>query len=100
MLHIALAEQLHHPSRSIRFAWRQQEMDVIRHQHIGVDGAAGALCAKLQLIEIEAIIVICEKTGLAVVAALDDVKRNPGERDASAARHGLGVQDGRTIPQA
>ena len=88
MLHIALAEQFHQVSYDIRLSWRQQQMHVIRHQHIGMDGATGALRAQSQLVEIEKIVVIREETGLAVVAALDDVKRNIGKRNARTTWHG------------
>jgi len=46
---------------------------MVRHQHIGVDGALDLLGVLLEPAEVSLIVLIGVEAGLAVVAPLDDV---------------------------
>jgi hypothetical protein len=48
-------------------------MDVIGHQHVGVDGAVVPARGMLQTCRIKALILRGKESGLAVVTALNDV---------------------------
>jgi hypothetical protein len=58
---------------------RHQEMNVIRHEHIRVHGAAATIRSFAEAFEIKTSIDIAEKTCSTIYPALDDVKRNPGK---------------------
>ena len=64
---------LHQKRRTVIFGSRHEQMHVIRHQHVCVHGT-GELEGKFaQMIEVKGVIYLVEKTGGAVVAALDQV---------------------------
>jgi hypothetical protein len=50
-------------------------MDVVGHQHIGVNGAVMLVRGESEPFVIKAIILVFEKDGLAIVTALDHVQR-------------------------
>ena len=60
-------------------------MDVIVHQHIGVNPAVLLVCVMTQQTQVGHAIVIREEHGLAIVAALDDMLRVSGRIDPSGA---------------
>jgi hypothetical protein len=60
---------------------------MIGHQHVGVNPATGLAGILGQPIEIAAIILIGKKAGLVIIASLDEVDGNIGQRDAGTARH-------------
>ena len=62
-------------------------MDVISHQHIGVQAAARLRQRLPQPVQIAQVVILREEAGLAVMTALDDVQRNTVELHAWAARH-------------
>lgn len=62
-------------------------MDVIGHQDKGMDQAACAFGIVHQPVEIKQIVLIGKKTGLPVVAALDDMKRYTRGNDSGSSRH-------------
>jgi hypothetical protein len=64
-------------------------MDVIVHQHIGVDPAMLLTCVMTQQAQVGDAVAIREEHGLAIVAALDDMLRISGRIDAPWPRHGL-----------
>ncbi|WP_293368451.1 hypothetical protein [Nevskia sp.] len=62
-------------------------MNVIRHQYIGVQLAAGVAQPVAKSGEVGAVVVIAEETGIPIVAALHDVQRRFGEMDSGSTRH-------------
>jgi hypothetical protein len=66
-----------------------QQVNMVRHQRVGMDGATIALRAFLQAMPIRKIVFVGEEGGLAVVAALHHVVRHASGGYSCAARHGL-----------
>jgi hypothetical protein len=62
-------------------------MDVVRHKAIGMQAARCLTEQPSQMKQIEAAIVVFEKAGLPVVAAVDDVYRYAWKHEASASWH-------------
>lgn len=60
---------------------------MVRHQDVGVNRAAVLFRQRLQCIQVPPIILGCIETGGAVVAALDDMPRNTGDRESRATGH-------------
>jgi hypothetical protein len=54
-------------------------MHMIAHEDVGVDRAVAPAGCLGQALKIEPTIDIAEKAGRAVIAALDDMKRDPGD---------------------
>jgi hypothetical protein len=78
---------LHHgPDRS-RLAWRYEKMNMVAHEHIGVNFAATTGRGVGQAFEIKAPIRIPKETCGAVVAALDNMLRYTGQFEPRRARH-------------
>jgi len=90
VLNIALPQRLHQLPGATGRRRRQQQMDMVGHQHIGVDTALRLRRVLAQPAEITTGIVIGLEAGLAIVAALDEVQRDFSERESRAARHGRG----------
>lgn len=63
-------------------------MNVVSHQRVGVYRAAASASRLFQPMEITVVILISEKARLAVDAALNNVQRVIGEKNAGAAGHG------------
>jgi len=61
-------------------------MDVVGHQYISMNSAATIASRFLQPMEIAVVIFICEKTRLAIDAALNNV-RVIGKKDSGATGH-------------
>lgn len=62
-------------------------MDMIGHQHIGMDPTAGFSGTHAKTVQIKPEILFGKKTGLSIIATLNDVQGNAGERKARASRH-------------
>ena len=62
-------------------------MDVVRHQHIGMNVDPIPSTGIRQDLEIESVIVVSEETGSAIVSALHDVARHTGQVHPRLARH-------------
>lgn len=73
---------------SRRTLGRDQQMDMVGHQCLSMERAGILLQRFTQPVEIGLVVFFGKETGLAVVAALDDVKRNAIKMDAGAAGHG------------
>ena len=88
VLHITAANGLHHLRQPIRRAGRGQQVEMVVHQHVGVDGhlkLARLLFEQGQHgLEVRPV----HKDRLAVVAALDDVVRVAGQSQSGQASHG------------
>jgi len=78
VLHVALAEVLHQQCRTLMFLMRQQQVDIIGHQDIGMNQAAMLLSLFTPGIEIAPIIIFGIETSRAVITPLDDVPGNAG----------------------
>ena len=71
-------------------------MNVIGHEHIGVDIAAMGLGGGCQKFEIALVIRLGEKRSLTIIPTLNYMLRNIGEAEARQSRHGAlmcGVRD-------
>lgn len=73
-------------------------MDVVAHQHIGVNPAMLLVRVMTQQAKVGDVVAIGEEHGLAVVAALDDMLRISGCIDPSWPRHGLLLVTGGQSP--
>src|SRR5271170_6540136 len=72
---------------ALRRRRRQDEMDMVRHQHVGPDRHGGLISSFTQQVAIEPIIVIAEEHALAPIAALRDVMRQVRNDVAGDAGH-------------
>ena len=75
MPHIAPADRLHPLAEAVRRRGRGQDVDVVGHQHIGMNGAAGFLRRIAQAVEIKAVIRVGRKCDAPIIAALNQVVR-------------------------
>ena len=78
---------LHQSPGAVCFGWREQQVYVIGHQHIGVYGAAKLVGKLFQVVQVELVVLFGMKADGAIVAALNDVPSNAGEGKAGAAGH-------------
>jgi hypothetical protein len=83
-----LTEILHQQRSAIGILWREQEMDVVRHQDVGVNRARKLVGEPVQLLEIVCVIFRRVEARAAIVPALDCVQRNSSSAEAGAARQG------------
>lgn len=87
VLHVAAAYRLHQAAGSIGRFRRDQKMNVVGHQHIGMDGAAVIGSRFLQPMEVAVIVLLGEETRLPIDAALHEVLGQVGNSDSGAAGH-------------
>jgi hypothetical protein len=66
---------------------REQQVYMIGHQHIGVDGAAAIASRLFEPMEVALIVLLGKEAWLAVDAALNDVQRVVGKQNAGATWH-------------
>ena len=85
--HIAPAQGLHQARDSRRGRRAQQQMDVIGHQHIGVDAYLPRLRRLAQPLELECVVLGIEEDRLAIIPALDHMQRLVGQEIAAEAGH-------------
>lgn len=78
VLDIALPEVLHQERCTGGFGGGEQQVHVIGHEHVRVDGAAEALREFAQVVPVEEVVFLGEEAHATVVAALDDVQRDTG----------------------
>jgi hypothetical protein len=74
--HVAATKILHRPADALRIVRRQQQVNVIGHQHIGMDGAVPALHSLRQPLQIDPPVVVLEEDRLPIVAPLHDMGRH------------------------
>lgn len=86
--HVVAQERVQETGRRALIVRRQQQMDVITHQHVRVQRAAEAQQAFAQALQVAPTILIVQKTGQPVVAALHDVLRNAGQIQSGKSCHG------------
>jgi len=73
---VAAPEFLHEAGNGSRLWWCGQQMDVIVHQYVCVQPAAGIEQRLAQQCEVALPVVVVEKAGETIVPALDDVLRD------------------------
>jgi hypothetical protein len=88
MTDIAPAERLHHARQAQGRLRRRQQMHVVGHQHIGMDGAAMARRRLGEPRAIELVVLVAKEHGLAVVAALDQMQGLIGQEISAEPSHG------------
>lgn len=86
--HVAPAQRLHHRRDLAGRRRCQQQVHVVGHQHVGVDGAAEAPGDVPQLVQIAHVVDGMEEARPAVVASLEDMLGKVGQVDAGLAGHG------------
>jgi hypothetical protein len=64
-----------------------QQMDMIGHQHIGMDGAAMLLGTFVEPVQVDGIIFVVEERRLTTIAALDDVSGDARQIEARLSWH-------------
>jgi hypothetical protein len=74
---------LHHQGGSLGPLRRDQQVHVVGHQHVGVDGAAVLLSLFFQRVQIPPIVLLSVETGRAIIPALDDVPSDAWQREAA-----------------
>src|SRR5438105_7206695 len=87
VLDITLAEIAHERRAALRVARREKQVDVIRHQAIGVQRALrlGREIAKVK--QVDEVIAVFPETRLPVVTALNDVYGDVGHDESRQSRH-------------
>lgn len=78
VLHVTLSERPHHPSGCSGFVRGHQQMNMIGHQHEGMNATALPSRVILKPVQVEAIVVQPVEAGLTIVTALDQVQRDAG----------------------
>ena len=63
-------------------------MTPLIYQHIGMDDAAELVGKLFEVMQVELVVLFAVETDGAIVAALNDVPGNAGERETGATRHG------------
>jgi len=87
VLHVTATYRLHQPAGALRRLRRNKEVNVVGHEHIGVDGTAIIGSRFLQPVEVTVIILFGEETRLPIDAALHEVLRQAGEFYSGATGH-------------
>ena len=74
VLDIALPQRFHQVARRPGALWRDEQMNVVGHQHIGMDATTVRANVFRETFQIEAVVFIGKETGLPVVPVLDEVR--------------------------
>ena len=77
--HIAATAHLHHPRDRTLYIRTDQQMDVVGHQHVTVDGHAVVPGRRLQNLQITGAILVIKEARSTVNLALGDVQWNTGK---------------------
>lgn len=85
--HVTTAELLHHRRYHAPSCARHEQVDVIGHQHVGVDSAVVLTGSVREVLPVGGIVILGEETRLPVVAALDDVLGHARQVEAGLAGH-------------
>ena len=93
VLHVATTDGLHEARGGCGFSGGHQEVHVVGHEDVGVDGTAPIASRLFEPVEVAVVVLFSEKAGLAIDAALDDVQRGFGELDAGATGHVSGLEN-------
>jgi hypothetical protein len=71
---------LHQQRGTVAALGREQQMHVIGHQHVGMHRAAETAREFAQMGQVEAVVLFGEEAHRTIVAPLDDVPGDPGNR--------------------
>jgi hypothetical protein len=82
-----LAEVLHQPTAADWRIGREKQVNVIRHQAIGMQGASGLAEKTAQVKEIKLAVLIFVEAALPIISALAYMYRDAGQHDSRASRH-------------
>lgn len=94
---VVAGEGMHQPRDRARLVRRQQRVDVIAHQDVGVQTATEARHPIPQTLQIPLPILVIEKTRQPIVASLHDVLRDIGQVETREPCHG---RQFRSLPHA
>ena len=87
ILHVASAEGDHQPGHILRAARGDQQVHMVRHEHVAMQGNLGRLHRFAQPMQEAVVILLCEEARFAIVPAQHDVQRLTREMDAGSALH-------------
>jgi hypothetical protein len=88
---IGTSEFLHEASDGSDFGWRGQQMDVVAHQYVCVQSGSGVEQCFAKQHQVMLPIVVVEKAGQSIVAALDNVLRNIGQVESWLSGHRIRI---------
>ena len=97
ILNIRLTQKFHHLRDPARLSRRREQVDVVRHQHIGVDVDFLFPRNRREPIQIPDTVLIGPEAWAAIVATLDDVEGESGDLNAWATRHFFSLFWPRTV---
>ena len=89
--HVAAAQRLHRQAQRARIGRRRQQMELVRHQRVGVDRHLVPAAQAAQLAEHELVVGVGQKGRLARDAALNEQVRVPWNGETGEACHGAAV---------
>jgi hypothetical protein len=87
MCNIALVKHLHEQGKASSVMWRQCQVDVVGHQHIRMDFAAGLLRKAHHPAQVVLEVVLAKEAGISVVSTLNQVDGHIGNDESGMARH-------------
>ncbi len=87
---VALGDRAHQARRPARARRRDEQVNVIAHQHVGVHGACAMQGALAQPSEVGDAVAVVRKARRAPEPTLHNVQRDTGFFGAGKARHGTG----------
>ncbi|MGN8200540.1 hypothetical protein ACS8Y6_17825 [Salinisphaera sp. RV14] len=89
---LLLPNRLHHTRHRAIPVGRDQQMDVIGHQHISMDITTADPGSRLQAFQVKQVIILVEKAGLTIITTLNHVLGHAGQVEAGQAGHGLAAK--------
>lgn len=91
---VTASDGLHHARRTTRCIRCEQQVDVVGHQYIGMQGAAVLVRGFAQFLPVAQVVGGIGEAGLPVVAPLHDVLWNAGEVESGQACHVASMRTG------
>ena len=88
VLDIALAQIPHQRRTTTILTWSDEKMHMIRHQAISMNRDLKLLCELTQVHQIDKVVAAFPEASIAVIATLDDMRRDSGNDEARLTRHG------------
>ncbi len=84
---IPAPEVLHQPPDHTRGRWGHEQVDMVVHQRVAVEQAAGVAQHLVQELQVAPPVLFVQEARLSIAAALDDVLRNIGQVESGLAGH-------------
>jgi hypothetical protein len=97
VLDVALTHLLHEPRSAIRCGRSHEQMNVVRHQYVCMNGAFVLGAKLIQEAQVKPIVGRTPEAISVIVSALHDVQRHSGDFQASSTRHGKVLHAGITL---